>query len=270
MSDETKEQFWRRHLSGVDNPLVHFLPCPCLDVQVLDRACNELEFAFFLIDVHQVPSATELIELFANAMEFPGSSGRNWDVLLDLTRDLSWTKAKGYVLALSNADSLLSLANHGFSVLVGVLEATVRGWRDESDEFGERRTPTSFHVILSGSARLRAALLRELREPLCEHEVDKLVHVIRTPDTIANTEVFGDAQRLLRSGADLELILMFLRDRGYGKVDSIYTIAALMNKTIPQANALVDQSESWSSQTREDDLKRREAARRALRDLGFS
>jgi hypothetical protein len=49
------------------------------------------------------------------------------------------------------------------------LEATVRDWRDERGEFGERTGPVAFHVIFSGCETLKESLLGELREPLCEH-----------------------------------------------------------------------------------------------------
>lgn len=270
MKAQSNDELWRRHLVGVENPLVHFTPSTYLDMEALKRASSELGIALFLIDARHIQSIPALMDVFAQAMDFPAYFGRNWDALLDLTRDLSWNKAKGYVLVLSNADTLLSLAGNGFSVLLGVLEATVRDWRDERGEYGERIAPIPFHVVFSGGRQLRAALLKQLKEPLCDHEADTLVRIIRTPGGITDAEPFRDAQRLLKSGADLELILLFLRDRGYGHTDSIYALAALMNKPIPEAKTLVHQSEVWSSQLQEDDLKRRESARKALRDLGFS
>jgi hypothetical protein len=269
MSDETKRGFWHRHLAGVENPLVHFLPSNCLDVEALEKASGELGFAFFLIEARHVQSVSALIDAFAKAMNFPSSSGRNWDALLDLTRDLSWNKAQGYVLTLSNADSLLPLPNNGFSVLLGVLEATVREWRDERGEYGERTAPIPFHVVFSGNGTLRAALLKKLKEPLCDHEAVLSVRLNRTPGGVSDTESFGDAKRLVQAGAEPELVLSFLRERGVGRTDSVYAMASLMEKSVPEARALVDGSQTWSDRY-ETDMRFRNAAREALRDLGFS
>lgn len=269
MSDETKSKFWQRHLAGVQNPLVHFVPSNCLDVEVLKKASGELGLAFFLIDTRHVQSVSALMDAFARSMNFPSPFGNNWDALLDLTRDLSWSKAKGYVLILSNADSLLFLPNNGFSVLLGVLEATVREWRDERGEYAERTAPIPFHVIFSGSSPLRAALLKQLREPLCDHEAELSVRVIRTPGGVSDTESFSDAKRLVEAGAEPELVLSFLRERGVGRTDSVYTMASLMEKSVPEARALVDESQTWSDRY-ETDMRFRNAAREALRDLGFS
>jgi RNAse (barnase) inhibitor barstar len=269
MSDEAKSEFWRRHLAGVENPLVHFLPSNCLHVEVLEKASGQLGFAFFLIDTRHVQSVSVLMKELAKAMDFPNHFGHNWDALLDLTRDLSWNQAKGYVLTLSNAGSLLHLANNEFSLLLRVLEATVREWRDEQGEYGKRTAPIPFHVVFSGSDLLRAALLKQLKEPLCDHEADLSVRVIRTVRGASDTESFGDAKKLIQGGAELELVLSFLRERGVGRIDSVYAMANLMEKPVSEARALVNRSQTWSDRY-ETDMRFRNAAREALRDLGFS
>lgn len=270
MSDQTKSEFWQGHLTGVETPMIHFLPSNMLDVDSVREAAGQLDFAFFLANAEHVESASALMAVLANAMNFPSSPGHSWDALLDLTRDLSWRKTKGYVLTLSNADPLQQMADEGFSTLLRLLEATVREWRDERGEYGERTAPVPFHVVLSGSDLLRPLLLRKLKEPLCDHEANMSTRLVRMPEGVAGAESFRDAQRLRQSGADLELILLFLRDRGYGQVDSAYAVAALMDKPVLNARMLVDCSDAWSAQLREEDIKRRESARKALRDLGFS
>jgi hypothetical protein len=77
---------------------------------------------------------------------------------------------------------------------------------------------------------------------------------------------FHDAQRLLQGGADPELVLSFLRERGVDKLDSTYAMASLLAKSVSEAKALVDDSQTWSDQYDEDE-KFRNAAREALRDL---
>src|SRR5665213_1517400 len=115
MSDETKTEFWRRRLSGVESPVVHFVPSKWLDVELLKEVSREVGFAFFVVDAGPVQSESALLDALAEAMNFPSYFGHNWDALLDLTRDFSWNKTKGYVLLLVNSDSLLSLAKNGFA-----------------------------------------------------------------------------------------------------------------------------------------------------------
>jgi hypothetical protein len=94
------------------------------------------------------------------------------------------------------------------------------------------------------------------------------VRIVRTPGGVGGTEYFRDAEKLIQGGADRELVLSFLRERGVSEVDSIYVLAGLMDKGIPEAKALVDNSQTWSDRY-ETDARIREAARDALRDLGF-
>src|SRR4029077_8875007 len=187
MSDDTKKEFWR-HLADVDRPLFHFVPPGLLDLAALERASRELDFALFLIDARPIHSASTLFGAFAQAVAFPDYFESNWDAFLDSMTDLSWKKAGGYVLVFSNADAVLTLANNGFSVFLRTLEATIREWRDERGEHGERAAPIPFHVVFSGSDPLRAALLKQLKEPLCDHETELSVRVIRTPGGVTHTE----------------------------------------------------------------------------------
>jgi hypothetical protein len=270
VSDETKSEFWRRHLIGVENPLVHFVPPNCPDLTIMQDVSSELGFALFSMDAQHLHSVPALMDAFAAAMNFPAYFGRNWNAVLDLTRDLSWNQAEGYAIVLLNADPLLHLESHAFSSLIRVIEATVSDWRDERGECSERTGAIPFHVLFSGTDDLRESLLRELKEPLCIHEADLSMRVVRTPGGVGEAEYFGDSQRLLQSGADLGLILLFLRDRGYGQQDSIYAIAGLIEESVPKAKALVDHSKTWSADSYEQDERLRDWARKALRDLGFS
>jgi len=53
--------------------------------------------------------------------------------------------------------------------LIGVMETTVKDWRDERGEYGERKGPIAFHVIWSNGLRLLERLKRDLEEPVCVH-----------------------------------------------------------------------------------------------------
>jgi hypothetical protein len=199
---------------------------------------------------------------------FPSYFGRDWNGLLDLMRDLSWTKAKGYVLIISCNDALPSLPNRIVATLIEVLEATVRDWRDERGEFGERNGPVAFHVIFSAGEVLKESLLRELREPLCEHKEELSVNIFPAPVRLRETAIYRDAENLVSTGADPEMVLSFLRDHGMDERDSMYSIAGLMGKTVTEAKSLIYRSKTWP-EVRKRDEQFRKVAQDALKDLGL-
>jgi ribosomal protein L7/L12 len=82
-------------------------------------------------------------------------------------------------------------------------------------------------------------------------------------------ETLEDGKKLLQAGADRELLLMFFRDRGFDKIDSIRAIQSLLGVRFADAKNLVDLSQAWSDRYESDaDLK--EATREALRQLAAS
>lgn len=83
---------------------------------------------------------------------------------------------------------------------------------------------------------------------------------------LPHTQVIADATRLVAAGADREMVLVFLRDRGFDKIDSINTIRGLYGLTMNEAKDLIDESSAWSDRF-DSDMKFREMAVRLLRDL---
>jgi hypothetical protein len=79
-------------------------------------------------------------------------------------------------------------------------------------------------------------------------------------------EVISDARRLAAAGANREMILVFLRDRGFNKIDSIKTVRSLYGLSMVEAKDLVDCSAAWSDRF-DSDIEFRKTAMRALRDL---
>lgn len=79
---------------------------------------------------------------------------------------------------------------------------------------------------------------------------------------------YQDAEKLVFSGADPELVLSFLREHGMDERDSMYSIAGLLGKTIPQAKSLLYHSHTWAEISKRDEL-RRTIARDALGDFGW-
>lgn len=269
MKSETKGEFWRLHLENISNPLIHFLPSQLLDLEAIRIASDQAGFAFYGIDCEFTRSLSSLLKQIRKAMNFPSYCGQNPDATLDMLTDLSWAAASGYVLALFNADALLSFGESEFSALLIMAQEAISSWRDERGEHSERTEAIPFNIVFSATDSLKEAILNEVKEPLCEHMADTSVHLVRDPGGVAHTAVFRDAKRLLQSGADLELVLSFFRERGLGKPDSIYMLAGLMEKTIPEAKTLLENSQIWSNDQHETDERIRNAARQALRDLGF-
>lgn len=265
---ENAESFWQSHLASTDNPLVHFIPAGILDFASIERVAGEIGFALFLVETKEIESETALMDAFATSMNLPSYFGRDWNALLDLTRDLSWTKAEGFVLIISGGDALPSLPDGIFATLIEVLEATIRDWRDERGEFGERTGPVAFHVIFSGGEALKESLLGELREPLCEHMEVSSVTIFPAPVRLRKTAIYKDAEKLVSTGADPEMVLSFLREHGMDERDSMYSIAGLMGTTVPEAKSLMFESQTWS-EIRKRDEQFRKVAQDALWDLGL-
>jgi ribosomal protein L7/L12 len=114
------------------------------------------------------------------------------------------------------------------------------------------------HIGLA--ARPLSALLR-LRSLSNERGVSNA----RTAETV-RPEIVADAHRLKAAGADQETILVFLRERGFNKIDSIKTVRALYGLSMPKAKELIDHSAAWSDRFYSD-LQLRQTALRALRDI---
>lgn len=85
----------------------------------------------------------------------------------------------------------------------------------------------------------------------------------------ARQEFIADARRLIGGGADLEIILMFFREKGFTKLDSILAIRALYDKSMPEGKEIVDRSDTWSDRFRSD-MEFRKTAWKVLRDLAAS
>ncbi|MBY0493552.1 MAG: barstar family protein [Cyanobacteria bacterium] len=135
----------------------------------MTRGATDLGFATFQIDGNGLQTKDDLLDGLAVAAKFPSYFGRNWDAASDLLRDLSWVPAEGYVLIITASENLLRMGMRDFVTFMRVVEATIRDWRDERGEFGERAAPIAFHLVLCGANVLKAELGGLLTEPLCEH-----------------------------------------------------------------------------------------------------
>ncbi len=83
-----------------------------------------------LKDVHDKQS---LLDAIASALDFPEWFGRNWDALEDCLTDLSWKKARGYVLLFEHGAEFARRQPHELAMAIGVLESVAEYW-DEQDK----------------------------------------------------------------------------------------------------------------------------------------
>ena len=79
---------------------------------------------------------------------------------------------------------------------------------------------------------------------------------------MTEADLLADARKLIAAGADKEMIVLFLRDKGLNKIASIRAIRALFTNSTSEAKTLVDESKAWSDRFYSD-LDLRDKARQA-------
>lgn len=99
------------------------------DLDVLAAFAYEARLLVRRIDLMGVCDKRTLLLRVAVALDFPMSSGRNWDGLLDSLRDLSWLPSPGYVLLLESAGQMHAHNEADFDTLVAVLDQAQHAWR---------------------------------------------------------------------------------------------------------------------------------------------
>ncbi len=88
-----------------------------------------------------------------------------------------------------------------------------------------------------------------------------------TAHKIDNSSVTVDAERLLLAGANYDTVLAFLRDHGFGKLDSIKFLCNAAKMTLSDAKQLVHDSAAWKDTFKRDE-RLHDSLMRALADLG--
>lgn len=110
---------------------------------------------------------------FARALEFPDYCGRNWDALEECLVDLEWLTATGYIVLITDAQSVIPDDDEEYETLLEVLNNVGEKWSKGQTPDG-RRAP--FHVFFGISEQDKSKRkhwgLEEL--PLTEPETSKL------------------------------------------------------------------------------------------------
>lgn len=105
------------------------------DSQTLVEAAETLDYELLRIDLAGCHDKTRVLELIAEALQFPDWVGDNWDALADALNDLSWLPANGYVLLLEHASAWREDAGEDFEVLLDLLNEAATLWAQQGTAF---------------------------------------------------------------------------------------------------------------------------------------
>jgi hypothetical protein len=135
------ESGWELGLADSDNAGVYFVTAEDLDT--LGVAARDAGLQVRRIDLGGGDKQAILLRI-ANALDFPGTFGRNWDALADSLRDLSWLPASGFALLFENGGDLQQAEGDAFDTLLEIFEETGQEW-------GERHIPFWCFIALPES-----------------------------------------------------------------------------------------------------------------------
>lgn len=98
------------------------------DLDSLGAAGRDAGLAARRVDLSHCEGKHALLLRLATQLDFPDSTGRNWDALSDRLRDLQWLGAEGYMLLLDDARGLRRRDPASFNTLLEVLEEASQFW----------------------------------------------------------------------------------------------------------------------------------------------
>lgn len=120
---------------------VWFVPSH-LDPKALHATAEHAGYAFFHIEGRNIGRKEQLLNHFANTLNFPSHFGQNWDALEECLTDLEWVDGEGYVLYYDHIDPLLAEHPDQFETLLEILQDAVDSWKEDG---------SAMIVLLSGS-----------------------------------------------------------------------------------------------------------------------
>jgi len=103
------------------------------DGEALMQAARKAGLKVVRVDLGAVADKPGLLAAIAAAMAFPDWFGGNWDAMEDCLTDLSWNRARGYVLLLEHCASLRKHAARDLATAVEIFESVAEFW-DEQDK----------------------------------------------------------------------------------------------------------------------------------------
>ncbi len=105
------------------------------DLHTLGAAAHDAGLVPRQIDLMGCANKATLLLRIAVALDFPLTSGRNWDALSDGLRDLQWLGGQGYVLLFEGAGDMHELDEKSFDTLVSVLDEASTHWASRGVPF---------------------------------------------------------------------------------------------------------------------------------------
>ena len=105
------------------------------DVDALEAAAADNDFALWRIDLAAVRTKQELLDTIARELAFPEWFGGNWDALEDCLGDLSWRPQRDRVLLIEGFESLASVSHDDFRVLLDLLADVAEHWSAQGRVF---------------------------------------------------------------------------------------------------------------------------------------
>jgi RNAse (barnase) inhibitor barstar len=90
---------------------------------------------YFTVDIADVHNKTQMLERFAETLEFPDYFGHNWDALYDVLCDEAWFGDVGVVLHLKHTTSFEKLAADDWLTLCETFKEAIDYWRSSDLPF---------------------------------------------------------------------------------------------------------------------------------------
>lgn len=105
------------------------------DLHTLGAAAHDAGLVPRHIDLMGCANKATVLLRISMALDFPLTSGRNWDALSDRLRDLQWLGGQGYVLLLGGAGDVRDVDEKTFDTLVSVLDEASTYWASRGVPF---------------------------------------------------------------------------------------------------------------------------------------
>ena len=104
------------------------------DLPALRQAADELEQAFFSVDLGSARNVPGFIKALKRDLDFPDWFGGNLDALHDCLTDFSWRPAPGYVITLDGSETLRANPT-SFAIFNEVLVSVIEWWQERNVPF---------------------------------------------------------------------------------------------------------------------------------------
>ncbi len=105
------------------------------DLDTLAAVARDHGLRVCRLDLSGCDGKAALLLRIGTQLDFPDSTGRNWDALSDNLRDLSWLPAPGYVLLLDQATDLRDRDEASFDTLLDILNEAAGFWASQDVPF---------------------------------------------------------------------------------------------------------------------------------------